>query len=159
MMLLFDRKIKYLLGYFLLPLLVDRISKYLVVIKIIPDQQILPFFDIYLVYNRGVSFGVGSSGNLVQFILVSGMVAAIILGFCWYMYKTLMKSMALGACLMILSGAVSNFYDRLHFGGVVDFILLYWGDWWFPIFNMADVFIFIGACLLLYAQAKDEFCL
>ncbi len=133
-------------------------SKYCVVVGIIPDQQLLPFLDVYLTYNRGVSWGVGSSGDSGQFVFISSLVAAIIAGFCWYIYKTPMKQMALAASLMILSGAISNFCDRLHFGGVVDFILFYWGSWWFPVFNMADVFIFLGTCWLLYLHATDEFC-
>lgn len=144
--------------YFFVPLFIDRVTKYCVISQIIPDQQILSFLDVYLTYNRGISWGVGSSEHHGQFVFISFLVALVLLMFCWFMYKTPMNRMALGACLVILSGALSNFYDRIHFGGVVDFILFYWGSWWFPVFNMADVFIFCGTCVLLYFHAKDELC-
>lgn len=144
--------------WFFIPLVIDRVSKYLVVSQIIPDQQIFPFLDIYLTYNRGVSWGVGSSECHSQFLMVSILVALVMAMFCWFMYTTPMKRIAVNACYMILSGAISNFYDRICFAGVVDFILFYWRSWWFPVFNMADVFIFCGTCVLLYLHAKDDLC-
>lgn len=150
--------VKRIFLYFFIPLLIDRVTKYSVVSQTVPDQQVFPFLDIYLTYNRGVSWGVGSSECHSQFLFVSVLVALVMGMFCWFMYKTPMKRVAVDACFMILSGAISNFYDRICFGGVVDFILFYWGSWWFPVFNMADVFIFLGTCVLLYLHAKDDLC-
>lgn len=149
--------VKDFLFCFFIPFLIDRVTKYCIVSEVIPEQQLLPFLDIYLTYNRGVSWGVGSSEHYGQFIFISFLVAFIIGIFCWYIYKMPMGRIANCACLVILSGALSNFYDRIYFGGVVDFILFYWGSWWFPVFNMADVFIFLGTIVLLYFHLKDEF--
>lgn len=143
--------------FFFIPLIVDRITKYLVVSGTLPDQQVGSFLDIYLTYNRGISWGVGNSSHQGQFILISCVVAAVILGFVWYIYKTNMKQAELGLCLLILSGALSNFYDRIMHEGVIDFILFHWGDWSFPVFNIADAFISVGTCLLLYVFFKQEF--
>jgi len=49
---------------------------------------------------------------------------------------------------MILGGALGNLIDRLHSGYVVDFVDVYWGDWHFWAFNVADACISIGAVLV-----------
>lgn len=139
-----------------MPLFIDRVTKYCVVSELIPDQQIFPFLDVYLTYNRGLSWGIGSSSNQGQFLFISCLVALAIAAFGWFMCKASMKRSMLDASLVVLSGALSNLYDRIYFGGVVDFILFYWGSWWFPVFNMADVFIFFGTLILFYFHAKDE---
>ena len=54
---------------------------------------------------------------------------------------------------MIVGGAIGNIIDRAVYGHVVDFILLYYKDWSFAIFNIADSFITIGVILIIY----DEF--
>lgn len=144
--------------WFLIPLVIDRVTKYGVVTEVIPDQQLFSFLDVYLTYNRGISWGIGNSDHHGQFVFVSLLVAMVLVSFCWFMYKTPMKHVALCASLVVLSGALSNFYDRIRFGGVIDFILFYWRDWWFPVFNMADVFIFCGITVLLYLFFKDELC-
>lgn len=53
---------------------------------------------------------------------------------------------------LIFIGAVSNILDRLHYGGVIDFISLPY----FPVFNLSDVFIFCGVAYLLIAKLKEK---
>ena len=53
------------------------------------------------------------------------------------------------ALILILGGAVGNVIDRLVYGHVVDFLLFYWKDWYYPAFNIADVAITCGAVLLV----------
>ena len=48
---------------------------------------------------------------------------------------------------MIIGGALGNVIDRLIHGHVVDFLLFYWQDWFYPAFNIADSFICVGAVL------------
>ncbi|MBA8883885.1 signal peptidase II [Dokdonella fugitiva] len=50
---------------------------------------------------------------------------------------------------LIIGGALGNLIDRLRFGHVTDFVQVYWGDWSFPAFNVADSAISIGAVLLV----------
>jgi signal peptidase II len=54
------------------------------------------------------------------------------------------------ACLLILAGGISNFCDRLWYGSVIDFIQLHLSDWYFPVFNVADISITLGAIALTY---------
>jgi signal peptidase II len=54
------------------------------------------------------------------------------------------------ALTLVVGGAIGNLIDRLAYGYVVDFVLLYWRDWSYPAFNVADSAITIGVVLLLY---------
>jgi signal peptidase II len=53
---------------------------------------------------------------------------------------------------LVVGGAIGNVIDRLRFGYVVDFVHLYWGDWSFYIFNVADSAITVGVIAILLAQ-------
>ena len=131
-----------------------------------PDNQLVPpGFHLHIAYrvdaeghqvphvNQGALFGLGGQawGGVANgvFALVS-LVVAVALG----LYVTL-KSLDLGWLLtlalgLIAGGAVGNLVDRVRFAGVRDF--LHWNflfDW--PIFNLADVFLVIGAGLILLA--------
>ena len=54
----------------------------------------------------------------------------------------------LGACALLLAGIAGNVTDRVRFGYVIDFILLHYHNWHWPVFNVADVCICLGALLL-----------
>lgn len=127
------KSVKLWIYSFFVPFFVDRITKYLVVSGLLSDQTICSFLNVYITYNRGISWGVGNSDDQGLFIFISGVVALVILGFCWYVYTMRLRSTALVASLMVLSGAISNFIDRLWFGGVVDFIQCHWGQYFFPV--------------------------
>lgn len=142
--------------FFWIPLLLDRLTKYAVVSEIISNQDITSFLEVYLTYNRGISWGIGGSTEVRQFMLVSLCVALVIVGFAWYIRVNKMNQWAYGACLMIMSGAISNFIDRFWYGGVVDFIRFYFGAYSFPVFNVADVFISVGTLLFVYFQWNDD---
>ena len=53
------------------------------------------------------------------------------------------------ALTLILGGAIGNVIDRIAYGHVVDFLLFYWRDWYYPAFNVADICITLGAMLLI----------
>ena len=57
---------------------------------------------------------------------------------------------------MIIGGAIGNVIDRLLYGHVVDFLLFYWQDWFYPAFNIADSFICVGAVLLVVDGLKNK---
>jgi signal peptidase II len=56
----------------------------------------------------------------------------------------------------VLGGALGNFFDRLRYGSVTDFIELYWRDWRFAAFNVADSAITIGAALLILDSLRQR---
>lgn len=108
-----------------------------------------PVFYLTYILNPGAAFGILPNQKVLFIItgllLVMGVLAVyrkIPSG------KTLLRS-GLG---LILGGALGNMIDRLRYGGVVDF--LDFRVW--PVFNLADTAIFIGACLLVWELLKDS---
>lgn len=142
--------------FFGIPFIFDRLFKYLLAAEYIKNQDVTSFLEIYVTYNRGISWGIGGSSDMYQYVALSLIVGMVILGFVWYMRTEKMNSKSYISCLLIMSGAVSNFIDRLWYGGVLDFIRFYWQSYSFPVFNIADVFISIGAVLLFYYNWFDE---
>lgn len=127
----------------------DRISKYIAKGYLRPRGS-LPVIDgiFHLTYveNRGVAFGMLQNKGWV-FIPVT---LVVILGMVYLLGKTEKKSRMLRLSMaMVLGGAIGNLYDRIFIGYVVDF--LDFRIW--PVFNLADSSIVIGAVLLGYLIA------
>ena len=112
-------------------------------------------FQIVHTRNKGIAFGIfNDSGSSVSTWLLVGFSVAVLL----FVFRLLwVQTQALrgehwtmvAALALVLGGAVGNVYDRLRFGSVTDFLDFYWGDAHFPVFNIADGAITVGACLLL----------
>ena len=127
---------------------VDQVSKWWIVYNVMrPPQkfEITSFFDIVMVWNRGVSFGFcGDCGPAV----LTGLAAVITVALLIWVWRsdTWLQACALG---LIIGGAVGNGIDRLRFGAVADFLHFHWGENYFPAFNVADAAISVGVVLLL----------
>lgn len=139
-------------------IIVDQISKLLVLDLFHGPAEaklsvpVVPFFDLVLVWNRGVSFGMFNDASVMPFVLIA--VAAVLVGFVgrWLLRaETLLEAAAFG---LIIGGAIGNVIDRVRLGAVVDFLdfhLNFYGtDAHFPAFNVADSAICVGAGLILY---------
>lgn len=111
--------------------------------------HILPFFDFTLLYNPGAAFSFLAEGLGWQrwlFTIIALGAAGLIIHLLRRNPDHLLFCASL-AC--ILGGALGNVIDRIQHGHVVDFLLFYWRDWYFPAFNIADVAISCGAILLV----------
>ncbi len=109
---------------------------------------VLPFANIVLVHNRGVSFGMFSDapgwGRWVLVLVGVAIVAGLLL---WLRRVT---APALAAALgLVVGGALGNLADRILLGAVVDFLDLHAGGWHWPAFNLADTAICLGAAYLI----------
>ena len=60
------------------------------------------------------------------------------------------------AAAMIIGGAFGNVIDRFAYGKVVDFLLVYWQNWHYPVFNIADCFVCVGAVLLVIDSIRHK---
>ena len=111
--------------------------------------NLLPFFDFTLLYNRGAAFSFLASEEGWQRWLFTGLgiVAAVVITV--ILRRTRGQPRFGLALTLILGGAIGNVIDRVVYGHVVDFLLFYWRDWYFPAFNLADVGISCGAVLLV----------
>ncbi|NVO17843.1 MAG: signal peptidase II [Rhodoplanes sp.] len=115
--------------------------------------RLLPVVDLVVVWNTGISYGLfPQSGPLGQWALLGVKVAAVVLLWVWLARVDRRgTAVALG---LIIGGAIGNAIDRVSFGAVFDFVLLYLdtaaGRWNWYVFNVADVAIVAGVTVLLY---------
>lgn len=137
-------------------LLLDQISKWVVLEKLGSQHApvpVLPFFDVALVWNSGISFGLmAGKTQPLFFIALSLAIVAVLLR---WLYKNRLPLVAIGLG-MVVGGAIGNVIDRLRFGGVVDFLDFHvLGHHW-PAFNIADSSIFIGVVVLCLSSMLDR---
>ncbi|NPB06243.1 MAG: signal peptidase II [Aquificae bacterium] len=109
----------------------------------------LPFLYFYLITNKGVAFGFLAElpdEKRMPLLLIPPLLAVpITLAFA-LKARSLPEAAALG---FIAGGALGNFYDRLLYGEVRDFIHLHWRELHWPAFNLADAFITLGGLYLI----------
>ena len=129
-------------------LVIDRISKELALVYLQDSSiTIIPgFFKLFFIWNPGIAFGLLGSYQYIVTIIVT----LIVLSSLFFLHK-IPKRYSIGAALMI-GGAIGNLTDRLIYGKVID----YFSFISFPIFNVADVAISIGFCLLLIQEFKES---
>lgn len=140
-------------------LIADQITKYLLLQfleqkqAMISGVEVLPFFNLVLVWNRGVSFGLFNQHDVVMPYLLMALAAALVALVGRWLLKAETRAEAL-AFGLIIGGAIGNVIDRIRFGAVVDFLDFYipleGGDYHWPAFNVADSAIVVGACIILY---------
>ena len=113
-----------------------------------PPLRVTPFFNLVLVWNRGVSFGMFNSGGAFAPWLLSGLALAVVVGLLVWLKRSdqLLTGLGLG---LVIGGAFGNLIDRIRFGAVVDFLDFHLAGWHWPAFNLADAAICVGAVLML----------
>ena len=136
----------------------DQFTKWLIMTEVMQPPRvipILPFLNIVMAWNTGVSFSMlADSGPM----LLAGLAILVSLGLLFMLTREPYRLPAYGYSLVI-GGALGNVIDRFRYGAVFDFIDFYVGDWHFPAFNMADSAITIGVALLLFDglfQGRDR---
>ena len=120
--------------YFLSLIIIDQLSKYTI-------RHTSGFY----ICNSGISFGLKLPSALIFLVITLFLLTIIFL--LWKKHLSFSPGLAL-----IASGAISNLLDRLYWGCVTDFIdLKVW-----PVFNLADTFIFLGFVLLFFQNMKKD---
>jgi signal peptidase II len=134
----------------LLVIVVDQTTKLVVLAAFETGEvrPVLPFFNLVLVWNRGVSFGMlGSSGAAVRWLLTGFALVVVIVLLVWL--RRVDSRLTASALGLVMGGAVGNVIDRVRFGAVVDFLDVHAAGWHWPAFNVADSAICVGAVLLV----------
>ena len=107
------------------------------------------FFSITHVLNPGAAFGMlaklDESYRQIFFVCVTALAIAAVV---YLMVKEKHLKLRLVSYTLILAGAVGNFIDRVYIGKVVDFLHFYYKSYAWPAFNVADISISVGICLL-----------
>ena len=112
--------------------------------------DILPFFALYRTYNTGVAFSMFSEAGDLPLIILSIAVVAFVL-FLASRSRPGQIVARLGFAL-IVGGAIGNLIDRSMLGYVIDYFLFHTPVWSFAVFNLADVFISVGAALVILEE-------
>ncbi|MEM9468569.1 MAG: signal peptidase II [Pseudomonadota bacterium] len=107
--------------------------------------EYLPFFNLTMVWNQGISFGLFQSDTPYFLIGLALLISMIFSVWLWRSTSWLQVT----ALSLLIGGALGNIIDRFHFGAVADFFDFHIAGWHYPAFNMADSFITIGIALLL----------
>ncbi|MYN14694.1 lipoprotein signal peptidase [Pusillimonas sp. TS35] len=110
---------------------------------------LLPFFDFTLLYNPGAAFSFLASGEGWQRWFFTAVALGATVLILYLLRRNPHQPLFCAALALILGGAVGNVIDRIQHGHVIDFLLFYWRNWYFPAFNVADIAITCGAILLI----------
>ena len=140
------------LGLSVLIIIADQITKSIATAKLdyLQPYNIFPGLNMTLVHNTGAAFSILNQAGGWQrwfFIVLTLAVSMFLL----YWLKTLPRNrrwLAI-ALALVLGGAFGNLWDRIMLGYVVDFIDVYYANWHWPAFNVADSSICIGAVMLV----------
>ena len=138
-----------------LSLIADQVSKNLVLYALhfralgpAARVDILPFFNMVMVWNRGVSYGLLPAGSFTGTLLLILVSIAAVIGLSWWLSKAERPLLGYGLGL-IIGGALGNVIDRVLYGAVADFFHFYaFGHDWY-VFNVADAAITVGVVVLL----------
>ncbi len=121
-----------------------------------PHPVVPGFFNLTLAYNPGAAFsflaGAGGWQRWVFLALAVGVGGVLAR---WLLVRPAREMGWPLAFSLILSGAVGNALDRVWHGHVIDFIQVYYRDWYWPAFNLADSAITVGAALYIWLTFKE----
>jgi len=110
--------------------------------------RICTFFNLVLVHNTGVSFGMFAHQQAWMPLLLTAATCLIVLMLLIWFFRANDKA-TLYALAFILGGALGNIIDRVRYGAVTDFFDFHVGSYHWPAFNVADSAIFIGVVILV----------
>ena len=144
----------------LLIFLFDRFTKNYVIAldKKLSSENIFisKFLNINLIWNEGIAFGLLSFDDHLSYRLVTLFISIVILILFFMLYKA--EKLNRVALIMVIGGATGNFFDRIYYSAVPDFVEIYYKSFHWFIFNVADIFITLGVFCLIYVEliTKDN---
>lgn len=142
-------KIRYLI-LTVLVIALDQVSKYWAAARLQNGDDIdviTGLLKLSYTENSGIAFGMLADFNVGWILIVVSVVAVGIVAF--YLIRTPPRHKLLLCSLALVAGGIAgNMIDRIRMGRVIDFILAYYKSYEWPVFNVADTAITIGAALL-----------
>lgn len=138
-------------------IILDQLSK-LWVLKTLPVWEavpVFPFFNLYLTYNKGISFSFLTSNHPIMPWILSCLAILICSMIVFWINREKNKTVLIGLAL-VLGGAIGNVIDRIRLGAVVDFLDFYIGQYHWPAFNIADSAICLGVVFIFINCFKES---
>jgi signal peptidase II len=137
----------------------DQASKlylfFVVDIALMQPIVLTSFFELILVWNRGISYGLLQQHSELGrwgLIIFSVLAAAGLSIWAWRANETVLAS----GLALIAGGAAGNAVDRVLYGAVLDFAHFHWGTFSWYVFNVADAAIVVGVVILLYDSFRNR---
>ena len=156
-----SRKWKIVVAWVAAIVIVDQLTK-AIVDRTMPLHHSIPIIEEFLnltyIRNTGAAFGMFAGSHEVfrrPFLIA---VSIIAIGFILVMLRRLREDATglVSALAFILGGAIGNLIDRIFYGEVIDFVDVYWSNYHWPAFNVADSFITIGVTITLFYLIKAK---
>ncbi len=139
-------------AFVVIALLIDAAIKYAVELYLPYHRTIdvLPFLGLFKTYNPGIAFSLLSDTNGWALVGMRLVIVAVVI----YLWRKTApgQSWALLGFALVVAGALGNILDHFIYGHVVDYIRFHVGGWTFPIFNLADSYITVGAVLIFVQE-------
>ena len=134
--------------------LADRVSK-LYILKIAElenkvDIYITSYLNLYLIWNKGIAFGLLSFNEVLIYNIITLLIFIIIIAIIIIILKS--EGLKKYSLMLVLGGSIGNFFDRVYYSAVPDFIDFHVNGFHWFIFNVADIFITLGIICLIYVE-------
>ena len=140
---IFKKENFYFLIIIILTFSIDRYSKIKIINNFSDTRFYLnDFLNLDLLWNTGIGFGLLSLENSIYYNFLSSLIGLVIVFLIFVGIKS--NKFEKFFFSMIIGGALGNFYDRIYFNAVPDFIDLHYKNFHWFTFNLADIFITIG---------------
>ncbi|WP_025263936.1 signal peptidase II [Wolbachia endosymbiont of Onchocerca volvulus] len=128
----------------------DQMSK-LYINSLIDERksiEVSSFIKLVKVWNTGISFGMFSTLPYSDFFF--SISSILIISILIYLIHKSNDKLTYFSFSLMVGGAIGNVADRIYWGAVYDFIYFHIGNWYWPAFNLADIYIACGTFILLY---------
>ncbi|CCF78146.1 lipoprotein signal peptidase [Wolbachia endosymbiont of Onchocerca ochengi] len=110
--------------------------------------EVSSFIKLVKVWNTGISFGMFSTLPYSDFFF--SISSILIISILIYLIHKSNDKLTYFSFSLMVGGAIGNVADRIYWGAVYDFIYFHIGNWYWPAFNLADIYIACGTFILLY---------
>lgn len=152
---LFKKENIFYLLFVIIIFFLDRISKSQIINKFNEfSHHVNNYINFDLIWNIGIGFGLFSSTSSIVYNLITIIIAIVILILIYIFLNS--ENLDKFIYSIIIGGALGNFYDRVFFSAVPDFIDLHYGNFHWFTFNLADIFITIGIIIFLLKGLKIQ---
>ena len=134
--------------------ILDRVTKTAIIKNQTNNQSVVinEYLNLDLIWNTGIGFGLLSQNANIYYHLISLLILIVIIFLIYLISKAEFLEKILYS--LVLGGAIGNFYDRLTYMAVPDFIDLHVNDFHWFTFNIADIFITLGIILIIIKDLK-----
>lgn len=135
----------------LLLIVVDRLTK-LYALQLKHPVTVVPFLQFSLQFNRGISFSLLNNTTIFGYWAVTTAILCMVGYLLYYIWRQYGAGLFIVPELLVAVGAISNLCDRFIYRGVIDFIAISFGQYQFPVFNVADLLIVVGVFGMFFAE-------